>query len=64
MLRAIACFFIIVGILTIAAAAACVAMQATGLSGLPGYLVAVAVFVLILTVAVMVLASMNDRMNR
>lgn len=64
MLRASACFLFIVVIFSIAAGVAYLAMQATGSSNLPAYLVGIAVFALILTVAVMLLATMNDRLNK
>lgn len=64
MFRASACFLFIVCISTLAAATAHLSTHAAGLSGLSGFIVGITLFVLILTVSVMLLAAINDRMNK
>jgi len=64
MFRASACFLFLVCILLLATTGAYLTLNATGLSGLPGYVAASVIFVLILIAAVMLLAAINDRINR
>jgi hypothetical protein len=64
MFRASACFLFLVCIFLLAASGAFLTLNAEALSGLPGYIAATIVFVLILIAAVMLLATINDRINR
>ena len=63
MFRAIVALLFIVLILPSAALVASLTMKALGVSGLLGFVVGFPVFTGILTAAVMLLASLNDRLN-
>ncbi|MBT8125993.1 MAG: hypothetical protein KJP15_00805 [Gammaproteobacteria bacterium] len=63
MFRASACFAFIIGIFVLAATTAYLAIQAAGLSGLPGYILGLAIFTLILTGLIMLLSTINDHIN-
>ena len=63
MFRALAALLFIVVIQPLAALVAYLAMRALELSGIPGFLVGFPVFVGLLTAAVMVLATINERIN-
>ena len=62
MFRASACFIFIICIALLAEFS--LTLQAVGLNGLPAYVTGLAVFVLILTAAVMLVSAINDRMNK
>jgi uncharacterized membrane protein len=64
MFRASASFLFLVCIILLAASGAYLTLSATSLSGLPGYIAALVIFVLVLIAAVMLLAAINDRINR
>jgi len=61
MFRAITALLFIVLILPFAAYIASVTMNAVGVSGLLGFFIGLPVFVGILTLSVMILAAINDR---
>jgi len=61
MFRAIAGLLFIVLILPVAAYIAFLAMKAVGADGLLGFIIGFPVFIGILTVSVMILATINDR---
>ena len=63
MFRASASFLFIIGVFALAEITVYRVMQATGLSGLPGFVLGFALFVLILTAMVMILSTINDRIN-
>ena len=63
MFRALAALSFIVVILPLAALVASLVMKALGVSGLLGFIVGFPVFVGLLTASVMMLASINDRLN-
>ena len=63
MFRAFAAFLFMICILPFTAVLSYRVMLATGLAGLPAYLVAVTVFVLIVTATVILLAAFNDHIN-
>ena len=60
MFRAVSALLFIVLILPFAAFIASLIMKAAGASGLLGYLIGFPVFIGILTIAVMILAAIND----
>lgn len=64
MFRASACFVFLVCIFLLASSGAYLILNVESLSGLSGYIAASVIFVLILITAVMLLAAINDRMNR
>ena len=61
MFRAISAFLLIVFLLPFAAFIASIAMKAAGASDLLGFIIGFPVFIGILTVSVMILAAINDR---
>jgi hypothetical protein len=61
MFRAIAGLLFIVLILPVAAFIASLAMKAVGADGLLGFIIGFPVFIGILTISVMILATINDR---
>ncbi len=63
MFRASASFLFIIGVFALAEITVYRVMQATGLSGLPGFVLGFALFALILTAMVMILSTINDRIN-
>ena len=63
MFRASACFALIIGIIALATTTAYLAMHATGLSGLPAYILGIAIFALILTGLIMLVSTINDHIN-
>ena len=63
MFRALAALSFIVVILPLAALVASLVMKALGVTGLLGFLVGFPVFAGLLTASVMMLASINDRLN-
>jgi hypothetical protein len=63
MFRALAALIFIVMILPSAALVAFLVMKALGVSGVLGFIVGFPVFVGILTVSVILLAAINDRIN-
>ena len=63
MFRALAALFFIVVILPLAALVASLVMKVLGVSGLLGFIIGFPVFVGLLTASVMMLASINDRLN-
>ena len=63
MFRALAALFFIVVILPLAALVASLIMKALGVTGVLGFVVGFPVFVVLLTASVMLLASINDRLN-
>ena len=63
MFRAIAALMFIVLILPMAALVAALVMKALGVTGVLGFIVGFPVFVAILTGSVVVLATINDRIN-
>jgi len=63
MFRALAALLFIVMILPSAALVASLVMKALGVSGVLGFIVGFPVFVGILTVSVIILAAINDRIN-
>ncbi|MGB5456616.1 MAG: hypothetical protein WBO93_03905 [Gammaproteobacteria bacterium] len=63
MFRASACLVFIVFIFPFAGTVAYLIVQTTGLSGLPGWLLGLAIFALILTGSIMIVSTINDRIN-
>ena len=63
MFRASASFLFIIGIFAVAQVTVYWVIQAAGLSGLPGFILGFVMFTLILTAMVMVLSTINDRIN-
>jgi len=63
MFRAITALLFIVFVLPFAAYIASLSMKAAGVSGLLGCIIGLPVFVGILTLSVMFLAAINDRIN-
>ena len=63
MFRALAALSFIVVILPLAALLASLVMNALGVTGALGFIVGFPVFVGLLTASVMMLASINDRLN-
>ena len=61
MFRAIAGLLFIVLILPVAAFIASLAMKVVGVDGLLGFIIGFPVFIGILTVSIMILAAINDR---
>ena len=61
MFRAIAGLLFIVLILPVAAFIASLVMKAVGVDGLLGFIIGFPIFIGILTVSVMILAAINDR---
>ena len=63
MFRAGASFLFVIGVFALAEVTVYRVMQAAGLSGLPGFVLGFALFALILTAMVMLLSTINDRIN-
>ena len=63
MFRGSAGFVLIFGIAAIAGITVYLIIQAAGIGGVPGFILGLSMFVFIVTVIIMVLLTINDRIN-